>query len=272
MLFGPLCRSKMVLTVAKLPKVAKEHIDQARASGWPWYSGKQLPSVINTIYVPGQPAKPGRCQYNKELKPHVVHILRSQRWLQVTLNLKASVCQDGRYIMTATRRSCRSDESRKGDQRNWFRSSGMSCGRGCPSPRVGLFKHTECHLCFIAMLQASSSRTQAVYTSHRKVSLKPQTGFLWKRKTITRLRYTCTNVGRPNIGGGAVKPQQSRQDNKQSKVNKDQQQTRQTGEFDSCEKVSPGLHHLSQQVVSAQVCLKQNELCSLPPLAPSEVA
>ena len=121
------------------------------------------------------------------------------------------------------------------------------------------------------MLQASSTRAQAVCTSHRTVTVKPQTRFLCKRKTITRLRYICTNVGRPNIGG-AVKPQQSRQADKKLKPNKDQQQSRQTGELESCEKVPPGLHDLSQQAVSAQVCLKPNELCSLLPLAPSEVA
>lgn len=154
----------------------------------------------------------------------------------------------------------------------WLRSSGISWPR-CTSPRVGCWKHIQHHLCFIAMLQASSTRAQAVYTSHRTVTVtvKPQTCFLCKRKTTTRLRYACTNVGRPNIGG-AVKPQPSRQADKKSKPNKDQQQSRQTGELDSCERGPPGLHDVFQQAVSAQVCLKPKELCSLPPLAPSEVA
>lgn len=73
-LSGPLCREEMVLTVGKIRKMAKNHVEQARAPRWPWYSRKQLPSLINTVNVPGQPSQPGRCQCNKQPKPHVVRL------------------------------------------------------------------------------------------------------------------------------------------------------------------------------------------------------
>lgn len=83
-LFGPLCREEMVLTSGKIRKVAKNHVEQARGPRWPWYSRKQLPSLVNTINVPGQPSQAGRCQCKKQLKPHVVHWLSCNRDLHVT--------------------------------------------------------------------------------------------------------------------------------------------------------------------------------------------
>ena len=120
------------------------------------------------------------------------------------------------------------------------------------------------------MLQTSSIGTEAVYTSHRTVTAKPQTCFLCKRKAMTQSRRICSNVSRPDAGG-AVQPKKSIQDNKKPKLNKDQQQSRQNGTLTGCVRSQPAIF-FSQQVTSAQVCLRQNELCSSLQLAPSEVA
>ena len=157
------------------------------------------------------------------------------------------------------------------------RHRSTSCGRcrfiprGCTSRRLVL-QLSERQPCSIVMLQASPICAEAVNThSLRTSTFKPQTCFFCKRKATIQSRKICSYVAKPDVGG-AVRPQNFRQDNKKTKLNKDHKHSRQEGELTDYERSYHALKVVSQQIVGPQVCLRQKELCSLPQLAPSEVA